>query len=459
MQTPLSRRADATAPPFDAPDDGGIVGFRRCGELLVGVLAIAPTTPVPQAVGAAQPGDVRLLAATVAALDARDAAPASVDIVTHAMACWGHASAARAYRGLLGGQRIAAHRSVHLVVRIRPGDWPGAVRARGGTGAGTLRTALWILRRLRVRLADDGVVARPLTAAEITELTARFTEGVPVSSAVEAPIGMEHNGSPLVSYVLRDARPAAATALLSTPVEVSAVSTTVTVSVAPGPSVQVTVRDNGGRAVDRSGVLGLELVSASRRAVTAIGLPIGPLTTGRRSRSLDALVPRFHLTPADTVSVPLAGDGQLVGADSADRPVTLRMAGRDVPRCDVIGNGVLRRQVVVRLAALGFAVAVATDDPQPWRRLAASVGAGSVTVGRPPHPVQVVVDDTDGDRITAQPGTTLLRMHDLAAASPAESGPTIRQSVDGRTLIVSASGRTMDVRPVSTTAERAVVER
>ncbi|ALG84044.1 type VII secretion protein EccE [Gordonia phthalatica] len=461
MQTRLLfRRAVAPEPtaPFDVPDDGVRVGLRRCGDTLVGVIGVGPTTPAPLVVGAAQPGDARLMAAAVAALGARDAAPSSVDVVTHTMACWGNGPAARAYRGLLGGQRIAAHRSVHLVVRIRPADWPDAVRSRGDAGTGALRTALWVLRRLCARLADDGVVAHPLAAAEIAELTARFTEGIPVWSAAEAPIGVEHNGSPLVSYVLRDARPEAATALLATPVAVNAVSTTVTVSVTPGPSVRVSVRDNGGRAVDRSGELGLELVTADRRAIAAAGLPID-VPTPRRRRSTDDISPSFHLAASDAIAVPLAGDGQIVGADASDRPVTLRMAGRDIPHCDVMGDGVLHRQVVARLAALGFAVAVATDHPQQWRRLAASVGTGSVTVGHPQHPIQVIVDDTEACTLTAPRGTTLLRLRDAGAPPPSGRGPMIRQSADGGTVVARGSGRTVGLRLVSTTAERAIVER
>ena len=460
LQTLLrSRRAGIREPaePFDIPDDDRPLGLRRCGDTLIGVLAVAPTAPAPLVQGTAPPHDSRLLAAVTAALATRDAAPSSIDIVSHTMGCWGTSPAARAYRGLLGGLRLAAHRSVHLVVRIRPSDWPEAVLARGGDGAGSLRTALWCLRRTRARLNDCGLATRALSAVEITDLTARLTEGVPMTSALEGPIGLEHRGAPLVAYTLRDPDPETISALLASPVADHAVSTTVTLTVSPGPTLRVIVRDNGGRAADRSGELGLELVRTPSLPAAAAGLPIGP-PPQRRGRSNDDAVGSIRLAPNDAVSLPLAGDGQIVGADVRGNPVTLRLAGRDVPRCDVIGDGTLHRQVVARLAALGFAVAVASDRPERWRPLADAAGPGLVTVGPPRHRVHAIVDDTAAG-LPPQPGATLIHMSEPTSAPQTVSGPVLRQSPAGTSTVASGSGRSVTLRLVSTPAEQAIVGR
>ncbi|MBM7366907.1 type VII secretion protein EccE [Gordonia hydrophobica] len=448
----MSRRDSAWHPtaPFDVPAGEEYIGLQRDGDTLIGVLAVTPTAPAPIVVGAAASGDAQLLNAVAAALTHHDAAPVAIDVVSHTMGCWGATPAARSYRGLLGGLHIASHRSVHLVVRLRPAAFPAAVNARGGPGAGTLRTALWCLRRVRSRLSDAAVGTRPLTAAEITELTARLTEGIDVRS-------LQTPGSSLVSYALPAPTPESLAALLAAPISADALSTTVTVSIAAGPSMRVTVRDNGGRAVDRTGELGLMRLEAPPAA--AIGLPVGLPPLRRRSPRIDAMVPRVgpaETLPLLTLPIPIAGDGQLVGADRSGRPVTLRLAGRDIPRCNVLGDRAVAQQVVVRLAALGFAVDVASDDAQPWQRLADSVGVGLGSGGAPQRPVQVVVDDSDAGGVTAPPGATLIRIHRIDDP-PSDTGPALRRGPD-ETILAEGAGRTVSIRPVSTDAERALIE-
>ena len=465
----LSRRAAAwtAAAPFDVPCEEQFVGLRRSGDALICVLAVAPSPPSPVVVGAAPQDGPPLLAAVAAAMSMRDTAPAAIDIVSHTMGGWGDTPAARAYRGLLGGLRIAAHRSVHLVLRIRPADLPRAVQARGGGGRGTLRTALWCVRRVRAALADSGIVAHPLTASEVTELTSLLAEGAAVTDAVDAEIGLRHNGVQLTAYRLSDHRPETLARLLTAPVADEAVSTTVTLgytATPAGPRLQVTVRDNGGPTVDRRGDHSLRLVTTGCRAAIAAGLPIG-LPPGLRSglprddgwQGYDAAT-TAHL--ARTLTIPLAGDGQIVGADRAGSPVALRLAGRDVPRCDVIGDHTLARQSVDRLAALGLTVNVISDHPRRWARLADSVGNGLVAIGDCAYRTQVVVDDTAAGGVTAAPGTTLMRRSttDSVVALPPHVGPVLRQSASDATVYAEGSGRRVPIRLVSTSAERTLTE-
>lgn len=432
------------------------------------MLSVASPSPLPIAVGTDPHHGAPLPAAVMAATSMRDAALASIEIVSHTMGCWGDAPAARAYRSLLGGLRVAAHRSVHLVLRLRPTDDPRAVRARGGDGVGTLRAALWCMRRVRAVLHDAGISAHPLSASELTELTFGLVEGAAVTEAVDSEIGVHHNGVHLTAYHLDDHRPDALAALLSAPVSAHAVSTTVTLGysvAAAGPRLQATVRDNGGPAIDRGGEHGLRLVTQRRRVAVAAGLPIGlPPGPRKKDGSLDDRRQGFGGSETtrvtETLAIPLVGDGQVVGADASGSPVALRLAGRDVPRCEVIGDDALARQSVARLAALGVTVAVVSDHPRRWSRLADSVGTGLVTLGDSPYPAQVLVDDTAAGGLTAAPGTTLLRRipADSAEALVSHTGPRLRQSVSDATVYAEGGGRRIPVRLVSTAAERTLTE-
>lgn len=461
-----SRRAIAPpSAPFEVPCDGGLTGLTRDGEGLIGVLAVAAPPAAPVVAGVAAVPDAALLPAVSAALSARDAAPQSIDVVSHTMSRWPDGPAGHAYRGLLGGLSIAAHRSVHLVVRVRPSDFPDAVRLRGGPGAGSVRTTLWCLRRLQAHLAEAGVRSRPLAAAEIIDLAASLTEGVPVSAADLGPTGLRHNGFPLTVYRWTGTTAQALSALLAMPTAVDSVSTTLTVrlaATADGPRLSATVRDNGGPVRDRAADHGIELITDRPRSAAALGLPV-PAPPEPAGRGASITAPQ-RLTPAQTAAVvaattvPLAGDGQLVGAADSGAPVTLRMAGPGVPLSHVVGDDLLARQTVVRLAALGVTVAVASDRPRYWEQLGATIGGGLIRVAGTDPTARAVFDETRGGGRQAPPGSTLIRRHSTADADPDDGAPTIRaQQVPG--LVEAAGGGIrVPVRVVSTAAERSLVD-
>ncbi|MGB6244627.1 MAG: hypothetical protein WBF94_06705, partial [Gordonia sp. (in: high G+C Gram-positive bacteria)] len=168
------------------------------------------------------------------------------------------------------------------------------------------------------------------------------------------------------------------------------------------------------------------------------------------------------LTPTQTAAivaattVPLAGDGQLIGAADSGAPVTLRMAGPGVPLSHVVGDDLLARQTVVRLAALGVTVAVASDRPRYWEQLGATVGGGLIRVAGTDPTARAVFDETRGGGRQAPPGSTLIRRH--STADPDDGAPTIRaQQVPGLVEAVGGGIR-VPVRVVSTTAERSLVD-
>lgn len=418
---PQTRSAPA---PFDVPSEGSQTGFRRETDSLVAVLAVTPSDPIPIVVGQPHGAGQPILPAVIATMAARDVAPWSVDIVSHTMGWWSDGPATRAYRSLLGGVPIAAHRSVYLKVRIRPTDFPDAVARRGGDGPGALRTALWCVRRLRNRLSENGVLARPLNAAEIADLTASFAD----RSGVD--------GSSTYEWVGRDRDSLAA--LIAAPGTVDAASTSLTLQLVGGPAgprLRGTVRDGGGPSAARSGNHDLR-----------------PVTDDD---------PGF-LTPEQTaslthVALPVAGDGQVIGADPSGAPVAFRLAGPNIPQAHVIGDDTLVRQVVVRLAALGVPVAIASDNPQRWERLAMAIGGGLVTIGQQRRPARVLLDDTAAGEVSALPGSTLLRRHADTSALTVP-GPLLRQDRATGTVVVRGADRSATARLVSTAAERTLTE-
>ncbi|MGB6039740.1 MAG: hypothetical protein WBG39_07805, partial [Gordonia sp. (in: high G+C Gram-positive bacteria)] len=168
------------------------------------------------------------------------------------------------------------------------------------------------------------------------------------------------------------------------------------------------------------------------------------------------------LTPEQTaslthVALPVAGDGQVIGADPSGAPVAFRLAGPNIPQAHVIGDDTLVRQVVVRLAALGVPVAIASDNPQRWERLAMAIGGGWVTIGQQRRPARVLLDDTAAGDVSALPGSTLLRRHADTSALTVP-GPLLRQDRATGTVVVRGADRSATARLVSTAAERTLTE-
>ncbi|EGD56901.1 hypothetical protein SCNU_00945 [Gordonia neofelifaecis NRRL B-59395] len=446
------------------PTDDGFIGFRRAGDGMIGVLAIAPPAPAPLVVGspALEPP---LLAAVLASMTAADVAPWSAEIVSHTAGCRADDPAARAYRTLLGGLRIPAHRTVHLVLRIRPADHPAAVRARGGGSTGALRTAVWCIRLVRARLADAGVGARALAAAEITGLTEGLTEGAPVDRIVAGPDGPHADGFPLTAYRWTGSAPESLATLLASPGADGSVSTVLTlrlVATPAGPRLAVLLRDNGGRPRTTAESDALRLTRVDDRATALAGLPTTPTPPRRSVRRLGDELP-VGASPTATrrlcgsVSVPLAGDGQIVGADPSGSAVALRMAGPGVPRTDLVGDDALARQVALRLTAIGLTTSVISEVPERWRRLAGAVGDGLLTIGGTDRrPSRVLIDDTAEGAVVAPSGTTLVRVR--ADGAPPAGIPALVQHPQTGAVRALGRHREIPVRLVSTAAERSLTE-
>ncbi|WP_156890371.1 type VII secretion protein EccE [Gordonia shandongensis] len=455
MTALFARRGAAAAvhDAFDVPCDDGYAGLRRAGDELLGVLAVDPGPAVPVVhavhhagggVGGAGPRGAEILPAVARALGMRDAAPVGVDIVSQVMTAAPHGPAAHAYRRLLGGLPIAAHRSVHLVMRFRPAAHPAAVAARGGSGVGALRTAIWCLRRLAACLAEVGVAARPLTAAEVTALTAGLTEG-------RAP------GDPaLVTRVPLVEAPETLRALLAAPTLSAASSTTVTIRVGrrvDGIGLQTVVRDRLVAPVaPRPGFVD---VDGDPRALAAIGLPVA-VPAGRVDPDLPWQTGAAAAAIIGSVRIPTGGDGQVVGAAVDGSPVTLRLAGPSLARSEVLGGRRLAGQVLVRLAGLGVTTCVRTVCPADWEPAAARLGP-TVRVGGHTSGVQAIVDAADPP-VVADPGVTVVRASDAAGGPSVGAHPVLIASRDDPdTVTATAGGASVTVRLVSTPEERGLL--
>ncbi len=162
-----SRTVPQGTDPFDVPDRGTYLGMRSDGSRLVCVLTLAPGPPSPVSLpdGPRTLVPIHEIASCMAWTDIH---PTRVDVVTRTLTCWGDGPAARAYRGLLGPLSPASHRTVALVVHIDPAEHPTAVALRGGGSLGTLRAALWCVRRVIAACGLAGVRARALTASELS---------------------------------------------------------------------------------------------------------------------------------------------------------------------------------------------------------------------------------------------------------------------------------------------------
>ncbi|AMY19630.1 MULTISPECIES: type VII secretion protein EccE [Nocardiaceae] len=194
------------------------------------------------------------------------------------------------------------------------------------------------------------------------------------------------------------------------------------------------------------------LPGTPRARVPARG--VGP-AHGRRPARLRPL----HPDALDTVTVPVAGCGQLIGVQDDGRGVTVRLWGPGVRRVAVAVDTFVLFQLVWRAVATGASVVVLTDRPAVWRSVIAAAGDTTRLSVRAPHQAP-------------DPGTDLL-VRDHAGAD----GP------DDRTCVLTTTGdddvadialvqeggsdrvrcrvgtRTTTLRLVSTAAETEVIGR
>ncbi|WP_410873842.1 type VII secretion protein EccE [Nocardia sp. A7] len=365
--------------PFDVPlPDGGSCGMRWDGARLITILRIEAQ---PRTVIRLSPdgllGDDRLPLAEIArCLNQFDIELASIDIICAGSRSGGKGAVARTYESVLGPLPAVAHRTVWVVLRLDPLTNADAVRRRGGGPTGALRVATVATRRVANRLAARGLSAAVLTATEMSQTVSQLTHGAPLDAFTESPGSVEHDGLHHTTYrVTPEGLGTKGIAeIWSTPT----VSTTITVRMQRAPAPQAT--DNGQVAVSatarfttRQAVVlpdspGLRPLTGSQRRAMMFGMPaavgVPTLPLEQYLGQPDAL----HDIP-----LPIAGCGQLIGADAAGMGVALPLMGRHVRRVEIIGSLLVAKQVILRAIALDASVLVHTTRHDEWKPMLAFI--------------------------------------------------------------------------------------
>lgn len=373
------RSAAVQHSPFDVPlPDGGSYGMRWDGDRLITMLRIdaQPRTVTRLSPSGLLGEDVLPLAELARCLDQFDIRLAAIDVIGTGSRSAGTGPVARAYESILGPLPAVAHRTVWVVLRLDPLANAAAVDRRGGGGEGTLRAATVATRRVANRLAARGLSAIALSATEMSEAVAQLTLGAAPAEFHESADSLSHNGFHHVSYRMTPEAlgPRGIAGVWSTPT----VASTITVRLQRVPD---SVRDTGSIAVTalarfttrdtpcRVRPSGLVPLPGNQRRAMLFSLPLG---SGVPALPLDS-----YLGPPDAldrVPLPIAGCGQLVGADSSGQGVALPLVSRQVRRVEVIGSALVAKQVVLRAVALGASVVVHTNRHDEWRPMVGRVG-------------------------------------------------------------------------------------
>jgi len=408
---------------FDVPCAEGAVGVQRRGTGLHTVLALAPPPAGPVVHDGVPAGPGLPLSVLTGWLRRPAAAGSAVSVITCARRWGGAGPVIPAYRELLGPLTVTGQRAVYLLLRTEAGlDRDAAAAVRRCRSATRLLTGL---------LGEAGVAARPLTAAQVGEL----------SRTVGLAFGR----------VALETGPAAPVRPLALGVADPSGALEAVWAAGPGGTTALTI--SGGP--DR-----VRLHACARSAAhaysTGARLPDGaappapaPESVATESAVLDGAV--LDAAVLDTGLLPIGGAGPLVGADGGGRPVTLPLSGPEVPRSWLLGDEVLARRIAVRLAALGIAVCVHTDSPQHWAGLLAAAGRPDLLRFADSGPAQVVLHEGAAPPPQA-PGATVLRLLPADADAPPPADPALIQTGPGA-AIAAGAGRSLPLRLVRGPAE------
>ncbi len=314
--------------------------------------------------------DMLPLAEIARCLDQFDIRLAAIDVISTGSRSAGTGAVARAYESILGPLPAVAHRTVWVVLRLDPLANAAAVDRRGGGAEGTLRSAVVATRRVANRLAARGLSAVALSATEMNQAVAQLTLGAAPEEFAETTDSLTHNGFHHTTYRMTpEALGSRGVAeVWSTPT----VTSTITVRLQRVPdagtaaagaiAVTATARFATRDTPCRVRSAGLIPLPGKQRRALLFSLPLG---TGVAALPLDS-----YLGPRDAlaqVPMPIAGCGQLIGADSSGQGVALPLVSRHVRRVEVIGSPLVAKQVILRAIALGASVVVHTNRHDAWR--------------------------------------------------------------------------------------------
>ncbi len=363
--------------PFNVPlAEGGSYGMRWDGDRLITMLRIdaQPRTVTRLSPSGLLGDDMLPLAEIARCLDQFDIRLAGIDVISTGSRSAGTGAVARAYESILGPLPAVAHRTVWVVLRLDPLANAAAVDRRGGGAEGTLRSAVVATRRVANRLAARGLSAVALSATEMNQAVAQLTLGATPEEFEETTDSLIHNGFHHTTYRMTpEALGSRGIAeVWSTPTVTSTItvrlqrvpdagpntSATTDTSIAVTATARFATRD----APCRVRSAGLIPLPGKQRRAMLFSLPLG---TGVPALPLDS-----YLGPPDAldrVPMPIAGCGQLIGADNSGQGVALPLVSRHVRRVEVIGSPLVAKQVILRAIALGASVVVHTNRHDEWR--------------------------------------------------------------------------------------------
>ncbi|WP_083883710.1 type VII secretion protein EccE [Nocardia higoensis] len=414
--------------PFDVPlPDGGSYGMRWDGTRLITMLRIEaqPRTVVRLSPSGLLGDDMLPLPEIARCLDQFDISLASIDIISTGSRSAGTGAVARAYESILGPLPAVANRTVWVVLRLDPLANAHAVDRRGGGPTGTLRAAGVATRRVANRLAARGLSATVLSATEMSQAVTQLTHRAPLDEFVETSDSVEHDGLHHTTYRItpEGLGPKGIAEVWSAPT----VATTITVRLQraperrPGADGRIAVTATA-RFVTREKPItitsaGLRPLTGLQRRALLFGLP---LATGVPVLPLE----RYLGEPdaLDDLPMPIAGCGQLIGADDSGQGVALPLVGRHVHRVEIIGSLLVAKQVILRAIALGAGVVVHTTRHEQWRPMLAYIDvpqaltlatwpAGSQQAGSYRFATMVVFDGTTPTGHYSDATVVLLRPH------------------------------------------------
>lgn len=369
-------------PPFDVPlPEGGSYGMRWDGTHLITILRIdtQPRFVTRLSPSGLSTGDMVPLPELARCLNQFDIALASIDVISTGSRTSDAGAVARLYDQILGPLPAVAHRTVWVVLRLDPLANAAAVDRRGGGSIGTLRSAIVATQRVANRLAARDLTASVLSAADITGVVHQLTRGATLDQLTELPRSIEHNGIHSATYrmALDELGPRGFSDIWAT----QSLATTIVMRLqhAPGtniktpfpePAIEVTatVRFDTRHAPAEVAMPGLIPMRGKQYRALLHSLPI---KTQRPGLLIDGSVGTPDSLAA--LSMPIAGCGQLIGADSSGQGVALPLVGQHVRRVEVIGALLIAKQVILRAIALGAAVVVHTDRHDAWREMVAYV--------------------------------------------------------------------------------------
>lgn len=454
--------------PFDVPlPDGGSYGMRWDGARLITMLRIEaqPRTVVRLSASGLLGDDMLPLAEIARCLDQFDISLSSVEVICVGARSAGTGAVARTYETILGPLPAVAQRTVWVVLRLDPLANADAVRRRGGGPTGALRSATVATRRVANRLAARGLSATALSAAEMSQAVSQLTHSAPFEELTETAHGVEHDGLHHTVYrIAPEGLGAKGIAeIWSTPT----VSTTVAVRVRrtagtePDGQVAVTAtarfvaRDTPAVAASPD----LLPLPGDRRRAWLFGLPRATGALAPEPAPYFGAIDALHDIP-----LPIAGCGQLIGADDSGMGVALPLVGGHVHRVEIIGSPLVAKQVILRAIALGASVVVHTDRHDEWKPMLtyvdvpqaltlASWSAGSQQAGSYRFATMVVFDGIAPTGHYSDATAVLLRDH---GSEPTEFEPEITLIEDpdtaNRVTVRTAAGET-GVRMVATPDE------